>query len=388
MLETTRLRRVVEVDGERGLVRAEAGATVEDVWRASVPLGWWPPVVPGTMKATLGGCVAMDVHGKNHLQQGSFGEHVAALSLLEPGGGPVTLTGSDDAPRLAQVIGAQGLTGTILEVTLRLERVRSGYLEVESLATASLAHTIEVMQERAGSVSYAVAWLDCFAPGRASGRGLVHLAAHLPPGHRLEARGLTLPEQGLPRRIFGVIPRERAWWALLPFASGPGMRTLNLARHLSGRARSGRRYLQSHAAFHFLLDWVPEWKRVYGAGGFLQYQLFVPERHAVPVFQEALRLQHRSGAHAWLAVLKRHRAGRFAAPYALDGYSLALDFPVRDSRSRALRGLCASYADLLRGVGGRIYAAQDAVGVGLLPESRHPLFSSNLVRRWESAASA
>ena len=383
VLDLTALRSM-QLDPDRGVVRAGAGATIEDVWRAALPHGWWPPVVPGTMKATLGGCVAMDVHGKNHLQQGSFGEHVERLLLLEPEGNAVTLEAEADRSRMVEVIGAQGLTGTVLEVELRLERVSSGYLEVESRTGRSLDHMMDILQSGTLGAAHVVGWLDCITGGRGMGRGIVHFGRNLPSDHPLAGRGLTLADQRLPRRILGLIPRERAWWMLRPFANDVGMRAVNVGRYRSGQARSGRRYAQSHAAFHFLLDYVPGWQRAYGQDGFLQYQLFVPEEAAGEAFNEALRLQQASGVHAWLGVLKRHRRGRFAAPYSPDGYSLALDFPIRRSRASALAGLCRSYQDLLGSVGGSLYAAKDAVGVGQLPERHLPLFSSDLVRRWET----
>ena len=69
----------------------------------------------------------------------------------------------------------------------------------------------------------------------------------------------------------------------------------------------------------------------------------------------------------------------------MDGYSLALDFAVRPERLDRLVRLFRSYDALLADVGGRLYAAKDGVSRGRLPERRHPLFSSNLVRRWEAA---
>ena len=51
----------------------------------------WPPVVPGTMLATLGGCVAMNVHGKNHARAGAIGRHVRSLTLLTGDGEVRTL---------------------------------------------------------------------------------------------------------------------------------------------------------------------------------------------------------------------------------------------------------------------------------------------------------
>ena len=48
VLDLTRLNRVRAFDPKTGIVHVEAGVTVRDLWRLSVPHGWWPPVVSGT----------------------------------------------------------------------------------------------------------------------------------------------------------------------------------------------------------------------------------------------------------------------------------------------------------------------------------------------------
>ena len=48
------------------MIEAEPGLTIEGLWRRTIQDGYWPAVVPGTMLPTLGGCLAMNIHGKNN----------------------------------------------------------------------------------------------------------------------------------------------------------------------------------------------------------------------------------------------------------------------------------------------------------------------------------
>ena len=384
---TQGVHRILSFDQQEGVVRAECGLTLEHLWKDALAHGWWLPVVPGTTKATLGGAVAMNVHGKNQFTRGSFGEHVTALTVIRGDGTLETLTSEDQPDEFRRVIGAQGLNGTILDATLKLHRVYSGLVEVEVRSTRSLVETLSAFEEGLEGVDYAVGWVDCLARGSRRGRGLLHFARHLPADHPRAAEAMSAEDQRLPGRILGVLPREQAWRALRLFMSDLEMRMVNRGRVASGRLRHGKRYLQTLAGFHFLLDYIPGWKRAYAPHGLIQYQLFVPLYNAGDVFREVLTLQESLGVHSYLGVLKRHRADRFAASYSVDGYSLALDFPIRPEKLAELRQLCRSYDRLLRDAGGHVYAAKDAVSIGCLPESRDALFSSNLVRRWERAES-
>ncbi|MFQ5536418.1 MAG: FAD-dependent oxidoreductase [Gemmatimonadota bacterium] len=394
VLDVSGMDRVLDFDPQAGLVRAEAGTTIEALWKHVLPGGWWPPVVPGTMKATLGGCVAMNVHGKNHATAGAVGRHVQALTLVTGEGEVRTLTRGvvpeDDAGlwgmSLADVIGAQGLTGTIVDVTLSLRRVHSGYLDVEVEATRSLPETFEALDRGAREADYTVAWVDC--TGMRAGRGVLHHAWYVPPDHALAGRALDPAAQRLPSRVAGVLPRRQAWRALRPFTNRYGIHLLNFGRFHASALRGKRRYAQTHAAFHFLLDYVPDWKRAYGPHGLMQYQLFIPAAGAREAFADALHQQKKLGVPSYLGVMKRHTPEDAAASYSVDGYSLALDFPVLrgEGYSRLMR-LCRALDRIVEDHGGRIYAAKDAVSLGELPERRDPAFSSNLVRRWERGLS-
>src|SRR3569833_1388126 len=79
LIVTDVLDHIISFDRQTGVLRAEAGLTLDRLLRVTVPHGWFVPVVPGTKFVTLGGMVANDVHGKNHEHAGTIGEHVSAL---------------------------------------------------------------------------------------------------------------------------------------------------------------------------------------------------------------------------------------------------------------------------------------------------------------------
>ena len=368
----------VRIDPVAGTATAPASATIRDLWTAALPHGWWVPVVPGTMKVTLGGAIAANVHGKNHVSRGTFGDHVAALDLLDPDAG---LRSTADPEEIARWTGSLGLRGAILGATVRLKRVHGGHLDVTAVSTGSLDETLDRMREGAARHEYAVAWVDAFGGNRA-GRGILHFADPIPADHPEAGRAMSEEAQRLPPRLFGVVPRGWVPPALRLFAHDPGMRLLNLGRRSAGRLRDGARYLQTHAAFHFLLDYVPGWKRIYRPGGLLQVQFFLPADRAAEGFREVFRAQADTGVHAWLGVVKCHPAPARPHDYWRDGFSLALDIPVRRRRDDARARLLTEFDRIREAFGGGLYAAKDGVSRGVLPPDPHPALGTDLSRRW------
>jgi FAD/FMN-containing dehydrogenase len=139
------------------------------------------------------------------------------------------------------------------------------------------------------------------------------------------------------------------------------MRLINAAKYFMGSTRGNHKsYWQSHAGFAFLLDYVPDWKFVYKPGGLIQYQSFVPAATAEQCFTAQLETCHRYGMPSYLGVFKRHQRDEFLMSHAVDGYSLALDFPVTWKNKSALWQMTGELNRLVLEAGGRFYFAKDS----------------------------
>ena len=351
-LDFSKFNRILNWDSSSGVVEAEPGVTIEDLWRKCLPEGWWPPVVSGTMFPTLGGALAMNIHGKNAFNVGTLGEHVLEIDVLFPNGTKHTLTPHDDL--FYAVISSAGLLGVIIRVKLQLKKVQSGLLDVRAKSCSSWDEQLATFEERRECSDYMVSWIDAFG----SGRGLFHSANYV---HENLAYSLKEEAQDLPSKTLGLIPKAQVWRILKLFNNRHGMRALNLAKHLSSRTIGNKKtHRQSLVAFNFLLDYVPNWQNAYLPGGFIQYQSFIPKENAIEIFKEQIALQKAERLENYLSVMKRHRPDRFLFSHGVDGYSLAMDFKVTSSNWSRLQNLCWRMNDLVLSAGGRFYFAKDS----------------------------
>lgn len=359
VLDLTRMRRILEWDREQGVIVAEAGATIEDVWRYTLDDGYWPPVVSGTMYPTVGGALAMNIHGKNNFKVGTLGDNTLWIDVLFPNGTESRHTPDD--PRFHEVISSAGLLGIILRVALRLKAVASSNLQVTARPCANWRAQFECFQSGQDHADYMVSWVDCFGRGRGAGRGLFHSAAYADGAHRPQLFG---PDQDLPDTILGLLPKSVVWRALRVFNRRQGMRLINALKYASG-ARQGVHgpFAQSLVAFSFLLDYVPNWRQAY-PHGFIQYQSFVPKERAAEVFGEQVARQQSERLESYLGVLKRHRPDRFLFSHGVDGYSLALDFKITPRSWPRLQAMCRQMNQEVLAAGGRFYLAKDSTLTG------------------------
>ena len=351
-LDFSEFNRILNWDSQTGVIEAEPGVTIEDLWRRCLPEGWWPPVVSGTMYPTLGGALAMNIHGKNAFKVGTLGEHVLEMDVLFPNGSQQTLTPNDDF--FFSVISSAGLLGVITRVKLQMKKVESGLLDVRAQSCRNWSEQFQLFAEKIESSDYMVSWIDAFG----SGRGLFHSANYV---HENLAQTLREDAQDLPSKSLGLIPKAQVWRILKLFNNRQGMKALNLAKHLSSRAIGNKKtHRQSLVAFNFLLDYVPNWQNAYLPGGFIQYQSFIPKESAKEVFQAQMEMQKAEKLETYLSVMKRHRPDRFLFYHGVDGYSLAMDFKVTPANWPKLQKLCWRMNDLVLSSSGRFYFAKDS----------------------------
>ena len=350
VISTARLNRILALDAATGLVTCEAGVSLEQLMVAGLPAGWFVPVSPGTRQVTVGGAIAADVHGKNHHVAGSFARHVRSFDLLLPGGEPRTVTEASDPALFWATAGGMGLTGLIVRATIQLKAVATSRVRVDTVRTADIDQTMSVLAEHDGRFGYTVAWSDSLARGAGLGRSVITSGDFAEPGDLSPADA---------RDPFAFRPAARLG---VPPGVPPGLinrYTVALANEAyyrrAPRSRSGE--IQAIGPFFHPLDAIRNWNRVYGPGGFRQYQYVVPFG-AESAVRRSFELVSQARAPSFVTVLKRFGAGdEGLLSFPMPGWTLALDFP---ARTPALAELLGSLDRLVVQAGGRVYLAKDS----------------------------
>ena len=359
VLDMSGMNQILEWDPVTGVVRCEAGVTLMQLWQKVEPDGWWPPVVSGTMKTTLGGCLSTNIHGKNNFQAGTIGEHVIEFTAMLPTGALVTCSPKKNGDLFYAMIGGLGMLGVFTSITLKMKRIHSGLIAVDAWPVPNLSRHLGDLSENAPRYDYIVGWLDTLAGGKNLGRGQIHAARNLTDGEDPNVKKtLQLAYQHLPDRLFGVMPKSLLHYFMNPFLNNLGVRAVNMAKYIvSLRTHTFR---QSHAEFHFLLDYVPNWERSFGRGGLIQYQSFLPKETAQDAWREMIQLSQQRGLPSYLGVTKRHRPDKFLLSHAVDGFSLAMDFKITDKNRAKLSKMLQEFDRIVIGAGGRFYFAKNS----------------------------
>lgn len=346
-ISTLKFDKVLSFDVTKGIFECESGITLDQVLEIIVPQGWFLPVTPGTKLITIGGAVASDVHGKNHHVDGSFSNHIIEMDVVPESGKIITCSPATYTDLFHATCGGMGLTGIITRVKFSLKKIETSYIRQKQVKAKNLEEILQLFDEYK-DYTYSVAWIDCLSKGKDFGRSILILGEHATAkelNHQHNKQPLALPKK---KEI--TFPFNLPSWMLNAFT----VKAFNFLYY----NKNYKRVMDSvvpYEPFFYPLDAILHWNRGYGKKGFVQYQFVLPLQARQGLI-EILQKISEAGLGSFLAVLKVFGRQDSIISFPMEGYTLALDFPVR-------KGLFTFLDELDKIVlkyGGRLYMSKDA----------------------------
>ena len=327
----------LDFDEEKGILHCQSGVLLSEIIEAFVPRGWFLKVTPGTKLITIGGAIASDVHGKNHHVEGCFSSCVEEFTLMLPNG-EIKNVKKDDELFLA-TCGGMGLTGVILDAKISLKKINSKYINQTTIKTKNLKETFEAF-EKYSHMPYSVAWIDCLASGEDIGKCLLMVGDFADDGKLdfKEKNKINIPFNFPSFALNSLSVKAFNWLYYKKAPDGESKQKVDID------------------TFFYPLDAINNWNRIYGKGGFTQYQFILPKEKSYDGLKEILEKISKSGKGSFLAVLKLYgEENQNYLSFPMKGYSLALDFKIE----KGIFELLNSLDEIVLKYGGRIYLTKD-----------------------------
>jgi FAD/FMN-containing dehydrogenase len=401
IIDVTEMRRVLSWDPEKGIIQVEPGVTLRDIVHVALADRWWPPVTPSTADATIGGCVAMNVNGKNAWKCGSFGEHLLSITVLLATGQLLTLSPESNPQFFLALVGSSGLLGIITSITLQLQRITSSSVDVAIRPATSLSEILRILQEEQ-SADFLEAWVDGFAEGRHLGRGIVTSTKYSDScGKKFHTilREVTHPQP------FLISNQLKAGRAAYPgrISNPPAKSLVRIANSVIYQLSTwwDRRMIRQRSLFQstYYTPVAYSAYRLLLAQGTETFQAFVPRSQAEGLFKEIMRSSHKNEFMPLWCIIKQHRKDPFLLSYQVDGYSLEVNYHIVPQTVLKLHKMLRELMCIVISAGGRFYLAKDSlitnslyrrsIGDAAVEDFLHlkrqydpeMLFQSNLFRR-------
>ncbi|EHL31618.1 FAD-binding oxidoreductase [Legionella drancourtii] len=327
LVDSSRFNHLIRFDTETGIVVCQGGAVFNDLFL--VHPDFIPPVIPGTLHATVAGGIAHDVHGKNNHRAGSLGHHLIWFDLVI-GTKKIRCSREENSVLFHTTIAGLGLTGAITQVALRLQK-NTRFVITKNKQFTSINALIDAMSHVGLEHDYQVAWLDLL---NNEPRALLSTANHCDAAVRKKSKFHAIPK--LP---FSLI---HSW----------DMKLFNKF-FFNHYKREEKLALQQ---FNNPLDKLKHWNRLYGPKGLIQFQAVFAQDQAVETLKHLVGLMRLHKATPTLAVLKLFtQSGAGLLSFCKPGFTLAVDFIYNEQAKHAIMAMNQYIAD----THGGIYLAKD-----------------------------
>ena len=351
IFSTKRLNKLISFDRLNGIIECESGVLLSEILEVIVQQGYFLYVTPGTKFISVGGAIASDVHGKNHHAEGCFSEYIISFSLLNENGEVLICSRTENTDKFWATIGGMGLTGIILSAKFKLKNIETAYIRQESIKAENLDEIFKLFDE-SEDWTYNVAWIDCLQKGKNIGRSILmrgeHAFKHQLP-NKLQEKPLRLK-----KKLNLTVPFYFPNFVL----NNLTVKIFNFL-YFNKQTKKEVKNNVDYETFFYPLDIANDWNKIYGKGGFIQYQFVIPKEKGKEGMKEILETIAKSGNGSFLAVLKLFGKNNAEAynSFPIEGYTLALDFKV----NAKLKHLIKKLDEVVEAYGGRIYLTKDSM---------------------------
>ena len=357
VLNVMKMNQILSWNSDTGEMIVQPGVKFSDIFTKSLPDNWTLSACPGG-DITVGGAVSNNVHGKDSWKSGNFGALVKNIKLLLSNGSILILNENENADLFSAVIGGMGLLGIILEITLKLRKVPSPFVEVSNFVSKDISETIEMIEKLRETSDFLVSWVDCFPRGESLGRGYVTSAKWIENEVKV-GEDLISKSCEVPSRVFGLFPSEPTWFLLRPFFLPSSIKRVNGLHYVLAKMTEGKKKTMLFTDWNFLHHKIPNLQHVYRPHGFLEFQPLIPKEHGVEALADIIKLSQKFDSESLLCGLKLHSKDDFLISYSDDAFSLGIDIQLRNRKVEKIKEFQKELLSLTADLEGKFYLAKD-----------------------------
>jgi decaprenylphospho-beta-D-ribofuranose 2-oxidase len=327
----------ISLDEATGYCKVTANLTVYEVIKYLSNFKVTLPVIPGTMMATIGGCIASDVHAKNSHIAGSFGQNIISFQLEI--GDEIREIRDPSSDFWKCTIGGQGLSGKILQAELKTMKMKSSKLESQIVSTTSYEDFFSKMADISEENEFAVGWIDGQTPFFKE-RGYIEYC------NEVEAEDIF----DIPRKT-GI---WKSWFPRVLLVNNLTIISFNILNHVKIKLHKNKSRIINRWDYMFPMAIFGNWNYFFGSNGFHELQFscdVVNLDKAIELIRE-ITANHKIFLIG-IKLMKSQQTGVLSFPG--QDWSIAVNFPANKSTPAVVQ----RYHEKVRKFEGRVNLTKD-----------------------------
>ncbi len=334
VIDSKNLNKIKYLDNNKHTLLAESGVTSSQLINFLSEKNYIFSSLPGTPKATLGGMIATNCHGKDN-KNNNFGKQIIELKVIYPDLSLKNIKNTD--PEFNLIVGSAGLLCMILEVKISLKKniSFSNLIARKYIIFSNIDEGINKLIH--SNDYYNVAWIDCFSKDL---RGVIETANWI--SERKNFKKIFVHKKSLFEDIF------------LTFYYFIAKRIISrLLVKLMNNVLFNLLYLKKNktknidfTTFYFFHKRIPFEMSRLAPGGFFEIQLLV-NKSKKNLIKEILIITKKYRLESWFCGMKIHTKDDFCISFSEDGISITINFPYKQTLKNNFKLLIADIFNLV-----------------------------------------
>ena len=358
IIDISNIDSILSFDSENGFVIVESGVRIGNLLKMIMPKNWGLVGLSGSVTDLIGGMLSSNTHGKDTWKNGNFSKNILSFKLLLANGKIEEVSRQKNIELFNGVVGGLGFLGIVVEITLKLNPIKSFMVKRATKKIYNFGDMIEHFYtlEKSGS-DFSYVLLDPFSSTKSLGKGICESSMYVNAPKCTDAQ---FEEFLYPKRKIGLLKPETFWSTIRPFWGNNACSLVNKLRFFRSQNNFTKYSVEPFPKIQYGYSALPKFNLLYAPYGFFELQSIFPKENTIHAFTELLAVSNQFKSEPWICMVKRHKPDTSYLTFSGDGLSIAINFPLKSLNSNLREKYCNKLFEIILKFNGKIYLSKHA----------------------------
>ena len=305
-----------ELEGE---IIVSGACTLIELLKFTIPKGWLFNVSPGSQTVTISGAISNNVHGKNCIHKGYFGDYVNEMDVYTPDQGLVSCSRNKNSDLFYAVISGLGVFGIIINARIKLRKVKSILVNTTTSYVKNLEDAVLKIENLNKNYEFNIGSLNFTRFSNFKNDGKFFSSNF--------SEEVSLNEENNEANFIIYLINYCLMFNKLPIFNK--IIEYFLSKITSRKLNSIKKTVENYYSMNFLGDtYLPLYNNFF-RNGFIEYQVIFDKDNYIEAINELFKLIRSNGHSSYMSSFKSYKASDDKYIFGIDknGYCLTFDIP-------------------------------------------------------------
>ena len=319
VLKYSPIKNILSFNELNGEILVSGSCTLIELLKFTIPKGWLFNVSPGSQTVTISGAISNNIHGKNCVHKGYFGDYVSEMEVYTPDQGLISCSREKNSELFNAVISGLGVFGIIINVKIKLRKVKTILVNTSTSYVKNLEDAVVKIEDLNKSYEFNIGSLNFTRFSNFKNDGKFFSSNF--------SEEVSLDEEKNEANFVIYLINYCLMFNKLPIFNK--IIEYSLSKIVSKKVNTIKKTVENYYSMNFLGDtYLPLYNNFF-RNGFIEYQVIFDKEYYLEAINELFKLIRSNGHSSYMSSFKSYKASDDKYIFGIDknGYCLTFDIP-------------------------------------------------------------